>query len=137
MVPTWFRSSLPPSLRRNKHIVKALMNKVVRRSLSSSTTKYDYIIVGAGSAGCVLANRLSSDSSKSVLLLEAGPSTFGSHPYDLTLHMPTALSIPMHLKRYNWGMVAEPEPTLNNRVVTCPRGKGLGGSSIINGIYYD
>jgi choline dehydrogenase len=92
---------------------------------------YDYIIVGAGSAGCVLANRLSESGEYNVLLLEAG----GSDRH-IMVQMPTALSYPMAMKRFNWGYLSEPEPHANNRQITCPRGKGLGGSSSINGMVY-
>ncbi|MCO7223266.1 choline dehydrogenase [Pleionea sp. CnH1-48] len=92
---------------------------------------YDYIIVGAGSAGCVLANRLSEDASNRVLLLETGGSD-----NSLFIQMPTALSIPMNTKKYAWQFHTEPEPFLNNRRMHCPRGKVLGGSSSINGMVY-
>ena len=92
---------------------------------------YDYIIVGAGSAGCVLANRLSEDKNNRVLLVEAG----GSDKH-IFVQMPTALSFPMNMKRFNWYFDSEPEPYANNRVMHCPRGKALGGSSSINGMVY-
>ena len=92
---------------------------------------YDYIIIGAGSAGCVLANRLTESGEHNVLLLEAG----GSDRHIL-VQMPTALSYPMAMTRFNWGYKSEPEPHVKNRQITCPRGKGLGGSSIINGMVY-
>ncbi len=92
---------------------------------------FDYVIVGAGSAGCVLANRLSEDAGVTVLLLEAGGSDRG-----IFIQMPTALSIPMNMARYNWFFESEPEPHLNNRRMPCPRGKVLGGSSSINGMVY-
>jgi len=92
---------------------------------------FDYIIVGAGSAGCVLANRLSASGEHSVLLLEAGGSD-----KNLLVQMPTALSYPMASKAYNWGYLSEPEPAVDNRQITCPRGKGLGGTSTINGMVY-
>lgn len=92
---------------------------------------FDYIIVGAGSAGCVLANRLSADGKHSVLLLEAGGSD-----RNILIAMPTALSYPMASKTYNWGYVSDPEPHVDNRRITCPRGKGLGGTSSINGMVY-
>ncbi len=85
---------------------------------------YDYIIVGAGSAGCVLANRLTEDSNVSVLLLETGGSD-----KSIFIQMPTALSIPMNTKKYAWQLESQPEPYLNDRKMHCPRGHMLGGSS--------
>jgi choline dehydrogenase len=92
---------------------------------------YDYVIVGAGSAGCVLANRLTEDGRTTALVLEWG----GSDRSPL-IQMPAALSIPMNMKAYDWGYLTEPEPHLNNRRLHCPRGKVLGGSSSINGLVY-
>lgn len=92
---------------------------------------YDYIIVGAGSAGCVLANRLTEDPNTQVLLLETGGSD-----KSIFIQMPTALSIPMNTSKYAWQFETEPEPYLNNRKMHCPRGKVLGGSSSINGMVY-
>ena len=94
-------------------------------------SEYDYIIVGAGSAGCVLANRLSKDASNKVLLIETGGSD-----RSIFIQMPTALSIPMSTKKYAWQFHTDPEPYLNNREMHCPRGKVLGGSSSINGMVY-
>uniref|UniRef100_UPI003BAAD009 choline dehydrogenase n=1 Tax=Alteromonas abrolhosensis TaxID=1892904 RepID=UPI003BAAD009 len=91
----------------------------------------DYIIVGAGSAGCVLANRLSEDPKHKVLLLETGGSD-----KSIFIKMPTALSIPMNTDKYAWQFNTEKEPYLNNREMHCPRGKVLGGSSSINGMVY-
>ena len=90
----------------------------------------DYVIVGAGSAGCAMAYRLS-EASKSVLVLEHGGTDAG--PF---IQMPGALSFPMNMKRYDWGYQSEPEPYLNNRRLVCPRGKVIGGSSSINGMVY-
>ena len=94
-------------------------------------TEADFIIVGAGSAGCVLADRLSADGNHRVLLLEAGGSD-----RSIFIQMPAALAYPMNSKRWNWGYYSEPEPQLNDRRLHCPRGRGLGGSSSINGLVY-
>lgn len=96
-----------------------------------ATQKYDYIIIGAGSAGCVLANRLCEDPATSVLVLE-----FGGSDRSVVIQMPSAFSIPMNTKKYNWRYETEPEPYLNGRRIHCPRGKVLGGSSSINGLVY-
>ncbi|KZN64790.1 choline dehydrogenase [Pseudoalteromonas luteoviolacea CPMOR-1] len=92
---------------------------------------FDYIIVGAGSAGCVLANRLSKNPKHKVLLLETGGSD-----KSIFIQMPTALSIPMNTDKYAWQFHTEAEPFLDNRKMHCPRGKVLGGSSSINGMVY-
>jgi len=92
---------------------------------------FDFIIVGAGSAGCVLANRLSEDGKYSVAVLEAG-----GGDSSVFIQMPTALSIPMGMDRYNWGYHTEPEPHLDGRVLDLPRGKVIGGGSSINGMVY-
>jgi len=91
----------------------------------------DFVIVGSGSAGSALAYRLSEDGKNTVLVLEFGGSDFG--PF---IQMPAALAWPMSMKRYNWGYLSEPEPNLNNRRITAPRGKVIGGSSSINGLVY-
>lgn len=93
--------------------------------------EYDYVVVGAGSAGCVLANRLSEDGGSRVLLLE-----FGGSDRSVLIQMPSALSIPMNMARYDWGYRSEPEPHLAGRRMHAPRGKVLGGSSSINGLVY-
>ncbi len=92
---------------------------------------YDYIIIGAGSAGCVLANRLSEDRSVKVLLLEAGPRDW--HPF---IHMPAGLAKLVNRKGVNWDYDTAPEPHLDNRTLWWPRGKVLGGSSSINAMCY-
>jgi choline dehydrogenase len=92
---------------------------------------FDYIIVGAGSAGCALASRLTEDGLSTVLVLE-----YGGSDRSIFIQMPAALSIPMNSKAYNWGYRSEPEPHLGGRRIACPRGKVLGGSSSINGMVY-
>jgi len=91
----------------------------------------DYVIVGAGSAGCVLADRLTEDGRDQVLLLE-----YGGSDRSVWIQMPSALSIPMNMPKYDWGYYTESEPQLNGRRLHTPRGKVLGGSSSINGMVY-
>ena len=92
---------------------------------------FDFIIVGAGSAGCVLANRLTESGRHRVLLLEAGPSSW--HPW---LHIPLGFGRLFSDRRFNWCYATEPQPGCHNREVIAPRGKVLGGSSSINGLIY-
>ncbi len=94
---------------------------------------YDYIIVGGGSAGSVLANRLSANPHASVLVLEAGLPDFR---LDFRIHMPAALTYPLQSRMYNWWYESEPEPHMHNRRIYQPRGKVLGGSSCINGMIH-
>ena len=96
-----------------------------------ASSDYDYVIVGSGSAGSVLASRLSEDGNLRVLVLEQGGSDFGP-----LIQMPAALSYPMNMARYDWGYTSEPEPHLGGRRLACPRGKVIGGSSSINGMVY-
>jgi choline dehydrogenase len=94
------------------------------------TETFDHIIVGSGSAGSVMAYRLA-EAGRSVLVLEFGGTDVGP-----LIQMPSALSIPMNMRRYNWGFETEPEPHLNGRRLATPRGKVVGGSSSINGMVY-
>jgi choline dehydrogenase-like flavoprotein len=96
-----------------------------------NSESFDYIIVGAGSAGCVLANRLTASGRHRVLLLEAGPSSM--HPW---LHIPLGFGKLFSDRRFNWCYETEPQPECHNRKVIAPRGKVLGGSSSINGLIY-
>jgi len=91
----------------------------------------DYVIVGSGSAGSVLANRLSENGRNSVLVIEHGGKDWGP-----LIQMPAALSYPMNMPLYDWGYETEPEPFLNGRKLACPRGKVIGGSSSINGMVF-
>ena len=93
--------------------------------------RFDYIIIGAGSAGCVLANRLSKDKKNTVCVLESGPQS-NSWKVD----MPSALLYTMHDPKYNWKYYSEPEPYLNNRRIFCPRGRMIGGCSSHNGMVF-
>ena len=93
--------------------------------------EFDYVVVGAGSAGCVLANRLTEGGKHTVKLLESGPRD--SYPW---IHIPIGYAKTMFNDKYNWGFKSEPEPNLDGRSVYQPRGRVLGGSSSINGLMY-
>ncbi|MFI8184999.1 choline dehydrogenase [Actinacidiphila glaucinigra] len=95
--------------------------------------QYDFVIVGGGSAGCALANRLSADPGNRVLVLEAGRPDY---PWDVFIHMPAALTFPIGSRFYDWGYESEPEPHMGGRRIYHARGKVLGGSSSINGMIF-
>ncbi len=95
--------------------------------------QYDFVIIGGGSAGCALANRLSADPSRRVLVLEAGRPDY---PWDVFIHMPAALTFPIGSRFYDWRYESEPEPFMNGRRIYHARGKVLGGSSSINGMIF-
>jgi len=95
--------------------------------------RYDVVVVGGGSAGAVMASRLSEDPDTRVLLLEAGRSDW---PWDVFIHMPAALPFPIGSRFYDWGYRSDPEPHMGGRRVYHARGKVLGGSSSINGMIF-
>ncbi|HEX3788776.1 MAG TPA: choline dehydrogenase [Pseudonocardiaceae bacterium] len=96
-------------------------------------TEHDFVIVGGGSAGSALANRLSADPANQVLVLEAGRSDY---PWDVFIHMPAALTFPIGSRFYDWKYESEPEPNMKDRRIYHARGKVLGGSSSINGMIF-
>lgn len=101
------------------------------RSMNRTSTEFDYVIVGAGSAGCVLAGRLTENPSVTVCLIEAGP-----RDDSIIIRMPAALTFPIESDVYNWKFESEPEVELNGRSIGQARGRGLGGSSSINGMVF-
>ena len=121
---------LDPALREE---LEAYVRGAARSWATDMAKTYDFVIVGGGSAGSALANRLSADPADSVLVLEAGrPDSW----WDVYIHMPAALTFPIGNPRYDWMYETEPEPYMNGRRVTQGRGKLLGGSSSINGMIF-
>src|SRR5215831_4292769 len=115
---------------------RSMDSAICRAVLAEDATavkRYDFIIVGGGSAGCVLANRLSADPATSVLVLEAGRRDSW---WDLPIHMPGALAFPIGNRFYDWKYKSEPEQYLKSRRIYHARGKLLGGSSSINGMIF-
>lgn len=112
--------------------------RAVASKASRSGDEYSHVVVGAGSAGCVLARRLTEDTDKHVLLLEAGPKdTYaGSKRLSWTIHMPAALVSNLCHSRYNWYYHTEPQPGLDGRALYWPRGRVWGGSSSLNAMVY-
>src|ERR1700729_3934015 len=100
---------------------------------SSSRAAYDFVIIGGGSAGSALASRLSADPAHRVLVLEAGRPDYR---WDVFIHIPAALTIPIGSRFYDWRYESEPEPHMNGRRIYHARGKVLGGASSINGMIF-
>src|SRR4249919_1067104 len=98
-----------------------------------TSSRFDFVIVGGGSAGCALANRLSADGTTRVLVLEAGRPDY---PFDVFIQMPAALTFPIGSRFYDWQYSSEPEPQMHGRRIYHARGKVLGGSSSINGMIF-
>src|SRR3954452_22512325 len=115
---------------------RRFVSRAAARLLASAAMAerpWDYVIVGGGSAGSVLANRLSADPSTRVLVLEAGRPDYRLDPF---IHMPAALAFPIGSRYYDWRYESEPEPLMNDRRIFHARGKVLGGSSSINGMIF-
>jgi choline dehydrogenase len=106
---------------------------VITGTMAANEASYDFIIIGGGSAGCVLASRLSADPANKVLVLEAGRPDY---KWDVFIHMPAALTFPIGSRFYDWQYESEPEPAMNGRRIYHARGKVLGGSSSINGMIF-
>ncbi|MDW3176846.1 MAG: choline dehydrogenase [Acidimicrobiia bacterium] len=113
--------------------IAATETRSKRRSEVSRETQFDYVVIGGGSAGCAMANRLSADPNNKVLVLEAGRKDW---KWDVFIHMPAALTYPIGSRFYDWKYESEPEPHMNGRKIYHARGKVLGGSSSINGMIF-
>src|SRR5688572_24662500 len=115
-------------------LVRDVAGRTLRRMRSdvqASGDIFDYVVIGAGSAGCVVASRLSENSGNRILLLEAGGSD-----RDWRIDMPLSVGTLLESGEHNWNYLTEPEPYLNNRRIAHPRGRVVGGSSSINGMVY-
>ncbi|XP_060080282.1 uncharacterized protein LOC132559680 [Ylistrum balloti] len=122
--------STTPRRRQSSSCINGIQVRNVS-TISRAGSTYDYVIVGAGSAGCTLTNRLSVDPNNKVCVLEAGP-----RDYTWKIHMPAALMYNLYDNKYNWFYHTEPEPNMNNRVMYWPRGRVWGGSSSLNAMVY-
>ncbi|XP_065647440.1 choline dehydrogenase, mitochondrial isoform X3 [Hydra vulgaris] len=120
-------------LRINRHLPRSLALKSIFRHFLTWSTSHDYVIVGAGSAGCVLANRLSENPDNRVLSLEAGPQDSW---WNWKIHMPGAIQYNLQNDKYNWYYNTVPQSHMNNRIMYWPRGRVWGGSSALNGMVY-
>src|SRR5215211_783297 len=133
------RAELTPDFRRAAHgrargtRPEAHFETFGHRRGAVTAGRYDFVIVGGGSAGCALANRLSTDPANRVLVLEAGRPDY---PWDVYIHMPAALTFPIGNRFYDWKYESEPEPQMHGRRIYHARGKVLGGSSSINGMIF-
>jgi choline dehydrogenase len=120
---------------RSAHALRSPQLAARAMSSAANTAEYDYVIVGAGSAGCVLANRLTEDPTNKVLLVETGPNDRTKWD-SWKIHMPAALTFNLANDKYNWFYYTEPQKNLNGRRLPWPRGRVLGGSSSLNAMVY-